>query len=79
MPARKHNQLHYWISIYSNLSFQKINKMNTNNNDKTTYLASSDDWESWNLQFQAQAVAGDIWSQIQGLAPFLDKPTQLQT
>ncbi|KAK0715511.1 hypothetical protein B0H67DRAFT_580887 [Lasiosphaeris hirsuta] len=49
--------------------------MNTNNNGKTAYLASSDDWESWNLQFQAQVTAGDIWSQIQGMAPFLDKPT----
>jgi hypothetical protein len=50
-------------------------KMNTSNNDKTAFLASSNDWESWNLQFQAQAVAGDIWAQIQGLTPFLDKPT----
>ena len=32
--------------------------MNTNNSDKTAFLASSNDWESWNLQFQAQAVAG---------------------
>jgi len=27
------------------------------------------------LQFQAQAIAGNIWLQVQGLAPFLDKPT----
>ncbi|KAK4207967.1 hypothetical protein QBC37DRAFT_85266 [Rhypophila decipiens] len=48
--------------------------MNTNN-DKMVLLASSDDWESWNLQFQAQAVAGGIWSQIQGLTPFLEEPS----
>ncbi|KAK0734713.1 hypothetical protein B0T26DRAFT_633254 [Lasiosphaeria miniovina] len=49
--------------------------MTTTNNDKTVALNSSDNWETWNLQFQAQAVAGDIWSQIQGLTPFLNKPT----
>jgi len=49
--------------------------MNTNNNDKTGFLASSDDWESWNLQFQAQAAAGGIWNEVQGVTPFLDKPT----
>jgi len=38
-------------------------------------LASSEDWESWNLQFQAQAVAGDLWSYIQGVTLFLDEPT----
>ncbi|KAK4206708.1 hypothetical protein QBC37DRAFT_380822 [Rhypophila decipiens] len=47
---------------------------NTNNNEKTTFLASSDDWESWNLQFQAQAVAGGIWNQVQGVTPFLNEP-----
>ncbi|KAK4206864.1 hypothetical protein QBC37DRAFT_406734 [Rhypophila decipiens] len=35
----------------------------------------SDDWESWDLQFQAQAVAGGVWSQIQGVNPFLEDPT----
>jgi len=49
--------------------------MNTNSNDKTVFLASSEDWESWNLQFQAQAVAGGLWSEIQGVIPFLNKPT----
>ena len=49
--------------------------MNSNTNDKMAFLASSDDWESWNLQFQAQAVAGGIWSQIQGVTPFLEEPT----
>jgi hypothetical protein len=49
--------------------------MNTNNNSKTIFLSSSDHWESWNLQFQAQAVAGGIWSQIQGVTPFLNKPS----
>ena len=49
--------------------------MNTNNNDKTGFLVSSDDWESWNLQFQAQAAAGGIWNEVQGVTPFLDKPT----
>jgi len=34
--------------------------MNNNNNDKTVFLTSSEDWESWNLQFQAQAVAGGL-------------------
>lgn len=48
--------------------------MNTNN-DKTISLTNSDDWESWNLQFQAQAVAGNIWKEIQDLTPFLSKPT----
>jgi len=41
--------------------------MNTNNNDETVFLASSEDWELWNLQFQAQAVAGGLWSEIQGV------------
>jgi len=36
--------------------------MNAINNDKLVFLASTNDWESWNLQFQAQAVAGDLWS-----------------
>ena len=49
--------------------------MNTNNNEKTVFLESSNDWEAWSLQFQAQAVAGDTWAQIQGLTPFLNKPT----
>ncbi|KAK4171165.1 hypothetical protein QBC36DRAFT_382769, partial [Triangularia setosa] len=49
--------------------------MNTNNNDKTTFLASSDDWEAWNLQFQAQAIAGGFWNQVQGVTPFLHEPT----
>lgn len=49
--------------------------MNTNTNEKTIFLASSDDWESWDLQFQAQAVAGGIWSQVQGVTPFRDEPT----
>ena len=49
--------------------------MNTNTNEKTTFLASPDDWEAWNLQFQAQAVAGGIWSQVQGVTPFLNEPT----
>ena len=48
--------------------------MNTNN-EKTITLTSSDDWESWNLQFQAQAVAGNIWKEIEGLTPFLSEPT----
>jgi len=48
--------------------------MNTSN-DNTIYLTSADDWEAWNLQFQAKAVAGDIWNQIQGHAPFLRQPT----
>ncbi|KAM7211829.1 hypothetical protein V8F06_012802, partial [Rhypophila decipiens] len=43
-------------------------------NEKTAFLASSDDWESWNLQFQAQAVAGGIWNQVQGVTPFLNEP-----
>jgi len=43
--------------------------------EKTILLASSKDWESWNLQFQAQAVAGGLWSQIQGVTPFLKEPT----
>jgi hypothetical protein len=51
------------------------NKMTTTNNDKTVFLTSSEDWESWNLQFQAQAVAGSLWSQIQGVTPFLHEPT----
>ena len=46
----------------------------TNNNDKTVFLTNSEDWESWNLQFQAQAVAGGLWSQIQGVTPFIDEP-----
>jgi hypothetical protein len=49
--------------------------MATTNNEKTVFLASTDDWESWNLQFQAQAVAGSLWNQIQGLTPFLHEPT----
>lgn len=48
--------------------------MNTNN-DKTVFLASSDDWESWDLQFKAQAVAAGIWSQVQGVTPLLEEPT----
>ncbi|KAK0631526.1 hypothetical protein B0T14DRAFT_597161 [Immersiella caudata] len=46
-----------------------------NNNEKTVFLASSEDWESWNLQFQAQAVAGGLWGQVQGVTPFLKEPT----
>ncbi|KAK0713453.1 hypothetical protein B0T26DRAFT_651675 [Lasiosphaeria miniovina] len=46
-----------------------------NTNDKAISLTSSDDWESWNLQFQAQAIAGGIWNEIQGVTPFLDEPT----
>lgn len=49
--------------------------MASSNNEKTVSLANSDDWESWNLQFQAQAVAGSLWNQIQGLTPFLHEPT----
>ena len=51
--------------------------MNTNNNDKTVFLASFKDWELWNLQFQAQAVAGGLWSEIQGVTLFLNKLTAL--
>ncbi|KAK4170956.1 hypothetical protein QBC36DRAFT_108658 [Triangularia setosa] len=47
--------------------------MNTSN-EKSVFLASSKDWESWNLQFQAQAVAGGLWSQIQGFTSFLNEP-----
>ena len=43
-------------------------------NDKPVLLASTGDWESWNLQFQAQAVAGWLWSQVQGVFPFLNEP-----
>ena len=49
--------------------------MTANNNEKTVFLTSSNDWELWDLQFQAQAIAGNLWDQIQGLAPFLGKPT----
>jgi len=45
--------------------------------DKSVFLASAKDWKSWNSQFQAQAVAGSLWSQIQGLTPFLAKLTAL--
>jgi len=49
--------------------------MATNNNNKAVFLASSNDWELWNRQFQAQAITGNLWAQIQGLTPFLNKPT----
>ena len=49
--------------------------MATFNNEKPVFLASSEDWESWNLQFQAQAVAGGLWDQIQGVTPFLSEPS----
>ena len=49
--------------------------MATSNNEKIIFLASSEDWESWNLQFQAQAIAGGIWNQIQGVTPFLIEPS----
>jgi len=51
--------------------------MATNSNDKTVFLASSNDLELWNLQFQAQAIASNLWDQIQGLTPFLGKPITL--
>jgi len=49
--------------------------MAANNNDRFVFLVSSNDWELWDLQFQAQAIAGNLWDQIQGLAPFLGKFT----
>ena len=49
--------------------------MATFNNEKPVFLASSEDWELWNLQFQAQAVAGGLWSQVQGVTPFLTEPS----
>jgi len=47
-----------------------IPTMATFNNEKPVFLASSEDWELWNLQFQAQAVAGGLWSQVRGVTPF---------
>jgi len=46
-------------------------------NDKTVFLARTEDWDSWNLQFQAQAVTGTLWSQIQGVTPYFDEPVAL--
>jgi len=43
-------------------------------NDKAMFLASTKDWESWNLQSQAQAIAGGLWSQVQRVTPFLSEP-----
>jgi len=34
--------------------------MATNNNNKAIFLAGSNDWELWNRQFQAQAIAGNL-------------------
>jgi len=66
---KKHTQL-------APIQFQptKYNNMATNN-DKTVFLATAEDWEAWHLQFQAQAVAGNLWSQIQEFTPFLQEPT----
>jgi len=49
-------------SIYS---FQSNNTMATWK-DKAVFLARSDDWELWNLQFQAQAVAGGCGAKFRG-------------
>jgi len=34
--------------------------MAANNNEKTVFLTSSNDWELWDLQFQTQAIAGNL-------------------
>jgi len=34
--------------------------MAANNNDRPVFLASSNDWELWDLQFQAQAITGNL-------------------
>ena len=38
--------------------------MTTNNNEKTVFLASSDDWDAWYRQFKAKAIAAGLWDQI---------------
>ena len=50
--------------------------MTTNNNEKTVFLASSDDWDAWYRQFKAKAIAAGLWDQIQGTIPFLIEPNE---
>lgn len=45
--------------LSKNTIFQPI-KITAINNNKTVFLAGSNDWEFWNLQFQAQAVASNM-------------------
>ena len=50
--------------------------MTTNNNEKTVFLASSDDWDAWYRQFKAKVIAAGLWDQIQGTTPFLIEPNE---
>ena len=50
--------------------------MTTNNNEKTVFLASSDDQDAWYRQFKAKVIAAGLQDQIQGTTPFLIEPNE---
>jgi hypothetical protein len=43
--------------------------------DNNVFLKCPEDWESWDLQFQGQAVSKRLWDQILGIKAFLTEPT----
>jgi hypothetical protein len=42
--------------------------------DNNVFLKCPEDWESWDLQFQGQAVSKRLWDQILGIKAFLTEP-----
>ena len=47
---------------------------NTNSTTTEVKLTDPNDWDAWNHQFKAQAMASHLWEHIDQLEPLLPKP-----
>lgn len=48
----------------------------SNSNANNVFLKGPEDWEDWDLKFQAQAVSKRLWDQIKHSKPFLKDPKE---